>query len=62
MLDITREIVAEHGLKLRTAVIRSEQSKTYLKELLRQNRIRPARLRRPPLDETTLGAARTSSG
>jgi Acyclic terpene utilisation family protein AtuA len=39
VLEITREIVAEHDLTLRTAVIYAEQDKTYLKKLLRENRI-----------------------
>jgi hypothetical protein len=38
-LEITREIVAEYGLTLRTAVIYAEQDKAYLKRLLHQNRI-----------------------
>jgi hypothetical protein len=41
VLDIAREIVAEHRLTLRTAVIYAEQNKTYLKTLLHQNRILP---------------------
>jgi hypothetical protein len=36
-----REIVAEHNLTLRTAVIYAEQDKAYLKRLLHQNRILP---------------------
>jgi hypothetical protein len=40
-LEIAREIVAEHHLTLRTAVIYAEQDKAYLKRLLRQNRILP---------------------
>src|SRR6266853_6275467 len=41
VLEIAREIVAEHRLTLRTAVIYAEQDKTYLKTLLHQNRILP---------------------
>src|SRR5258708_35382937 len=41
VLEIVREIVAEHKLKLRTAVIYAEQDKTYLKNLLKQSRIVP---------------------
>src|SRR5580704_999076 len=41
VLEIVREIVAEHNLTLRTAVIYAEQEKTYLKRLLHQNRILP---------------------
>src|SRR5580692_4521289 len=40
-LDIAREIVAEHDLTLRTAVIYAEQDKAYLKRLLHQDRILP---------------------
>jgi hypothetical protein len=41
VLEIAREIVAEHHLTLRTAVIYAEQDKAYLKSLLHQNRILP---------------------
>jgi hypothetical protein len=53
VLDIAREIVREHGLSLRTAVIRSEQNKDYLLGLYREGRIRaldPA----PAFDEQTI--------
>jgi hypothetical protein len=53
VLEIAGEIVLEHGLSLRTAVIRSEQSKDYLLELYRDGRIRaldPA----PSFDERTI--------
>ena len=40
-LEIAREVAAEHGLTLRTAVIYCEQDKNYLKGLLRENRINP---------------------
>ena len=38
-LDIVREVAAENGLNLRTAVIYSEQDKAYIKTLLREKRI-----------------------
>jgi len=41
VLEIAREIVAQHHLALRTAVIYAEQDKAYLKRLLQQNRILP---------------------
>jgi hypothetical protein len=41
VLEIAREIVAEHRLTLRTAVIYAEQDKAYLKRLLHQDRILP---------------------
>src|SRR6201987_5100718 len=41
VLEIAREIVAEHHLCLRTAIIYAEQDKAYLKRLLQQNRILP---------------------
>jgi hypothetical protein len=50
LCDIAREIAVENGLKIRTAVIYSEQNKDYLKRLYREGRIRaldPA----PALDE-----------
>jgi hypothetical protein len=50
VLDIAREIAAEQGLKVRTAVIRSEQDPDYLLGLYRDGRIRaldPA----PPIEE-----------
>src|SRR5882757_2766668 len=53
VLDIAREIVREQSITLRTAVIRSEQSKDYLLRLYREGRIRaldPA----PPLSEHTI--------
>ena len=53
VLDIAHEIVAQHDLGLRTAVIRSEQTKDYLLGLYREGRIRaldPA----PPLDEAVI--------
>jgi Acyclic terpene utilisation family protein AtuA len=40
-LDIAREVASENGLSFRTGVIYSEQDKSYLKNLLRENRIRP---------------------
>jgi hypothetical protein len=41
VLEIAREIVAEHDLTLRTATIYAEQDKAYLKRLLREHRILP---------------------
>src|ERR1700682_142785 len=40
-LDIAREVAAEQGLTFRTAVIYTEQDKSYLKGLLREKRICP---------------------
>src|ERR1700730_8222585 len=40
VLDIAGEIAEEHGLCLRTAVIRSEQSPDYLRDLYRDGRVR----------------------
>jgi hypothetical protein len=40
-LEIAREVAAEEGMTIRTAVIYCEQDKAYLKGLLRENRIRP---------------------
>jgi len=39
VLEIAREIIAEHDLTLRAAVIYAEQDKAYLKRLLHENRI-----------------------
>jgi len=52
-LEITREIVAEHGLTLRTAVIYAEQDKAYLKRLLHENRILPLDPA-PPISESII--------
>ena len=41
VLEIAREIVAEHHLTLRAAEIYAEQDKAYLRKLLHQNRILP---------------------
>src|SRR5258706_12913294 len=41
VLGIVREIVAENNLKLRTAVIYAEQNNSYLKNLLKHDRIVP---------------------
>src|ERR1700730_4980290 len=51
VLEIAREIVAEHKLKLRTAVIYAEQDKAYLKNLLKHDRILPLDPA-PPLTES----------
>jgi hypothetical protein len=52
-LDIAREVAAENGLAIRTAVIYSEQDKSYLKTLLQENRIRPLEPA-PHVDEGTI--------
>src|SRR5579859_422650 len=53
VLDVAGEIALEHTLSLRTAVIRSEQSKDYLVGLYREGRIRPLDPA-PPLDEAVI--------
>jgi hypothetical protein len=53
VLEIAREIVAEHRLTLRTAVIYAEQDKTYLKTLLHQNRILPLESA-PPISDAII--------
>src|SRR6266404_4929396 len=53
VLDIAREIMHEQGISLRTAVIRSEQSKDYLLQLYRDGRLR-ALDAAPPLSEHTI--------
>src|SRR5258707_10985089 len=57
VLEIVREIVGEHKLKLRTAVIYAEQDKTYLKNLLKHNPIGPLNpalpIREPVIDRST---------
>ena len=53
VLDIAREIVAEHRLILRTAVIYAEQDKTYLKTLMHQNRILPLESA-PPISDSII--------
>ncbi len=53
LVDIARDVASEHGLKIRTARIYSEQSKDYLKGLYRDGMIRaldPA----PPLDVSVI--------
>jgi len=52
-LDIAREVATENDLAIRTAVIYSEQDKSYLKTLLRENRIRPLEPA-PQVDEATI--------
>jgi len=52
-LDIAREVAKENDLSIRTAVIHSEQDKSYLKQLLRENRIRPLDPA-PPVDARTI--------
>lgn len=41
LVEIAREVVAEHGLTVRTAVIHAEQDKAYLQDLLADGRIKP---------------------
>jgi hypothetical protein len=41
VVEILKEIAAEHDLKFKLAVVRSEQSKDYLKRRLAEGRIRP---------------------
>jgi hypothetical protein len=53
VLEIAREIVAEHRLTLRTAVIYAEQHKTYLKTLLHRNRILPLESA-PPISDAII--------
>jgi Acyclic terpene utilisation family protein AtuA len=57
VLDIAREIVCEHDLTLRTAVIYAEQDKAYLKRLLRANRILPLDPAPPISDSVIDGSA-----
>lgn len=53
-LDVVRDVVGTRKLDpLRVAVIRSEQSKDYLKKMLRQGRIRPLE-NAPQFDEDTI--------
>src|SRR6266403_360612 len=52
-LDIARQVAKENDLSIRTAVIHSEQDKSYLKQLLRENRIRPLDPA-PPVDARTI--------
>jgi hypothetical protein len=56
VLDIAREIVAEHHLTLRTAVIYAEQDKAYLKRLLHQNRILPLDPA-PPISDSVIDSS-----
>jgi Acyclic terpene utilisation family protein AtuA len=58
VLEIAREIVAEHGLKLHTAVIYAEQDKSYLKTLLHENRILPLDPAPPLTDSIIDGSSR----
>ncbi len=41
LVEIAREVAADHGLKIRTAAIYSEQDKGSLKALYREGRLRP---------------------
>jgi hypothetical protein len=56
VLDIAREIVAEHHLTLRTAVIYAEQDKAYLKRLLHKNRILPLDPA-PPISDSVIDSS-----
>lgn len=58
VLDIAREIVSEHNLTLRTAVIYAEQEKAYLKRLLHENRIIPLNPAPPISDSVIDGSTR----
>ena len=58
VLEIAREIVSEHALTLRTAVIYSEQDKAYLKNLLHENRILPLDAAPPINDSIIDGSSR----
>jgi hypothetical protein len=58
VLDIAREIVSEHHLTLRTAVIYSEQDKVYLKNLLREKQILPLDSAPPINDRVIDGSTR----
>jgi|HubBroStandDraft_6_1064221.scaffolds.fasta_scaffold01802_11 hypothetical protein len=58
VLEIAREIVCEHDLTLRTAVIYAEQEKAYLKRLLHENRILPLDPAPPISDSVIDGSAR----
>ncbi|MEZ5781310.1 MAG: acyclic terpene utilization AtuA family protein [Rhizobiaceae bacterium] len=53
MLDILRELAEVRGRKIRVAVVRSEQSKDYLKSLMREGRIRPLE-NAPEFDEAAI--------
>lgn len=52
-MDIVREVAAAEGLQLKVAEIRSEQSKEFLQQQLRADRIRPLDFA-PPLDPDTI--------
>jgi hypothetical protein len=56
VLEIAREIVAEHHLTLRTAAIYAEQDKAYLKRLLHQNRILPLDPA-PPINDSIIDSS-----
>ena len=55
-MDIVRDIARQHGWTLRVAVLRSEQSKTYLHQLDAAGRIRPLDPA-PPFGPGTIDAA-----
>src|SRR5258708_4438569 len=58
VLEIAREVIAEHDLTLRTAVIYAEQDKAYLKRLLHENRILPLDPAPPISDNVIEGSTR----
>jgi hypothetical protein len=60
-LDIAREVAAENGLSFRTAVIYSEQDKSYLKNLFQEKRIHPLHPA-PHVDETTIDQSKRIVG
>jgi hypothetical protein len=53
MVEITREIAREEGLKFRLATVRSEQDKKYLKRQFREGRITPLNPA-PPISEAII--------
>jgi hypothetical protein len=54
--DILYEIAAEEGLSFSLAIIHAEQDKTYLKQRLREGRIKPLKPA-PPFDEAGIDRA-----
>src|SRR5258706_5860765 len=58
VFEIAREVIAEHDLTLRTAVIYAEQDKACLKRLLHENRILPLDPAPPISDNVIDGSTR----
>src|SRR5258708_19991264 len=58
VMEIAREVIAEHDLTLRTAVIYAEQDEAYLKRLLHENRILPLDPAPPISDNVIEGSTR----